>query len=89
MRASAHYQKIAEEEMRRKPEERRLWSVAAEVNVGPNTWRPEIVEIQATNRAGALSAYFLSQLRPVRIVGVAPTLGFCVNDKDGNALSTT
>ena len=89
LQASAHYQKIAEEEMRKRPQDRRLWSIAAEVKVGPKTWRPEIVEVQATDRAGAMAAYFLSQLNPVKIVGVAPTLGFWVNDKDGVSLSTT
>lgn len=87
LKASTHWLKIARED-KESEKPKRLWSIAAEVEVAPRTWQAEVAEVYATDSASALAAYFISQPKRVNIVAVAPTLGFWVNDKDGNVLST-
>lgn len=89
IKASTHWLKIAKEDRERSNAEKRLWSIAAEVEIAPKVWRAEVAEVMASDSTSALATYFVSQPHRVNIVGVAPTLGFWVNDKDGNVLSTT
>lgn len=89
MRASTHWLKMAKADKARADTEKRFWSIAAEVEVSPRTWKTEIAQVYATDAPSALAAYFISQPKRVNIVGVAPTLGFWVNDRDGKELSTT
>jgi hypothetical protein len=88
-RAAAVWVKLAKEGHYKPDEQKRFWSIAAEVLIGPDKWKAEIAEVFAVDGPTALATYFMGQQHQVRIVGVAPTLGFFVNDKDGNELSTT
>jgi hypothetical protein len=88
MKASAHWLRIAKQDKKLAAKDKLFWSIAAEVQYGPRLWKPEIAQVFASDRASALASYFLSQPKPVKIVAVAPTLGYWVNDKDGKELST-
>lgn len=87
-KASAHYLRMVQEDRTKANAEKRLYSIAAEVEVAPRRWQTEIAQIMAADQAAALAHYFLSQPKRVNIVACAPTLGFYVNDKDGKVLST-
>lgn len=65
----------------------RLWAVAFEVKVAPNKWKGQLVHLRAHSRANATAQFLLSETRPVHIAGVAPVVGYWVDDKDGLELS--
>lgn len=68
-----------------------LYAIAYEYRVRPGVWRPEIEYMHAEDNSDARLQFFRSEPnsnhRHMRIVGIAPVLGYFVNDNKGDALS--
>lgn len=67
----------------------RLYAIAYEYKRGLNTWVPEFMYMHATSDGDARVQFFSSQSPHLhmRIVGIAPVLGFLVDDKHGEELT--
>jgi len=66
-----------------------LYAIAYEYRSSRNTWLPEFLYLHAVNDADARLQFFHSQSPHLymRIVGIAPVLGYLVNDSHGEDLS--
>jgi hypothetical protein len=69
-----------------KDKPKKLWAVCAELLVGPGTWVPDIMYMHAHDKMSALAQYYISKPRGkrIKIVGVAPVVGYFVDDNNGD-----
>ncbi len=73
------------------PEKRLLYAIAYEYRVKRGVWKPDIDYLHAVDDKDAHFAFFQSEspqvMRQVKVVGVAPVIGYFVDDKHGEQLS--
>lgn len=64
---------------------KKLWAVCAELLVRPKVWVPDIMYMHAHDKASALAQYYISKpkAKKIKIVGVAPVVGYFVDEKTG------
>jgi len=68
-----------------KDKPKQLWAVCAELLVRPKVWVPDIMYMHAHDKASALAQYYISKpkAKRVKIVAVAPVVGYHVNEETG------
>ena len=77
--------------MKPTPSGKFLYAIAYEYRVRVGVWKPDIIYLHAKDDGDARIQFFQSESqvkwRHMRIVGIAPVIGFHVNDSKGDNLS--
>ncbi len=70
---------------------KKLYAIAYEYRVARGKWLPEIDYLHAVDDGDARLQFFLSEtpevMRETRVVGIAPVIGYFVNDNHGDDIS--
>lgn len=71
--------------LREKDKPKQLWAVCAELMVRPGVWVADIMHMHAHDKMSALAQYYISKPKGkrIKIVGVAPVVGYFVNEDNG------
>ncbi len=82
---------MASKLIKQTPSGKYLYSIAYEFRESPGVWKPAILYVHATDAGDARVQYLQSEAegnhRHMRIVGIAPVIGYHVNDNHGEDLT--